>query len=194
MEGRHMRQFQSRQNKKMEKDSNLKIIYDSFKKVYGHPCWDVTTRYGLAMEFGKPQLEISLFVEKHKYHYKPKRITGPKRYVSVRGQWKLWIFMAHWKMSYKGKKIVTSSSSDYNLNRAASHLSGQKLVNIEVNPKTGATKFDFDLGCTIEARRWQKDSKDDLWYLYIRDKYCLTMKGDGSYTYEVLGNKMRGLS
>jgi hypothetical protein len=164
---------------------NMKIIYDFFKKLYGHPCWNVSTDYGLSLRFGKPRLRSLPIFSKYKFPYKPKIVIGQRRATYVTGQWKLWIYEAHWKLSHKGQKIVTSSSSNHNRSLAAFHLSGQKLVNVKVNEKTGAALFTFDLDCTVEVRRWKKGSKDVLWYLYKPDGYCLSIKGDGTYTYKL---------
>jgi hypothetical protein len=63
-------------------------------------------------------------------------------------------------------------------------LSGQKLTNVTVNPKTGASHFIFDLGCQLDCRRFDAITDAALWYLYFPRGKVLTICGDGYYTYE----------
>jgi hypothetical protein len=57
------------------------------------------------------------------------------------------------------------------------------LKEVEVNPRTGATRFDFDLGGRLEVRRMERNSEDDLWMLYEPNGYVLCVRGDGRYSH-----------
>ncbi len=63
-------------------------------------------------------------------------------------------------------------------------LDGQKLTSVEILPLTGATKFVFDLGCTLECRRFSKDSNKELWTLYKPSGYVLSVFGDGTFCHQ----------
>jgi hypothetical protein len=62
-------------------------------------------------------------------------------------------------------------------------LSGQKLIEIRVNSKTGFTEFSFDLGAVLRVRRFEVDDDADLWTLYKPNGYTVSVKGDGTFTH-----------
>ena len=161
----------------------MHIIYRSFEKLFGLPCWNVTTDYGLTFKFGNPYLRIHEMKKTYKVDYVPIPIFSKKRHIIVKGQWFLWIYMAHWKALYKGKRIITNSSSNHNIRRFSNQIEGQRLIQVRVNENTGATSFLFDLDCTVEIRRWGKNSKDELWHLSKPNGYCLSIYGDGKYSH-----------
>ena len=67
---------------------------------------------------------------------------------------------------------------------AAMQLNGQKLMEVQVNPETGATRFVFDLGSILEAYRLDPEDDDELWWLYEPSGYVLSVRGDGTYDHE----------
>ena len=91
--------------------------------------------------------------------------------------------MAKWKISFEGKRAVTNKSSYRKIEMALAKLSGQILTDVEIDPKTGDTRFEFDLGGALKVRRWWRKSKD-LWMLYQPNGYVLTIKGGGQYSYQ----------
>ena len=68
-------------------------------------------------------------------------------------------------------------------------LNGQILIRAQVNPQTGATRFEFDLGGLLEVRRFERDSEDDLWILYKPNGYVLAVKGGGQHSHQ-LGKRL----
>lgn len=65
---------------------------------------------------------------------------------------------------------------------ALAKLSGQIVTKVEIDPQTGETKFQFDLGGELKVHRWDRKSKDDLWMLYKPNGYVLTIRGDGQFS------------
>jgi len=63
-------------------------------------------------------------------------------------------------------------------------LQGQRLLDIRVNPESGATRFNFDLDTILEVRRKRQLSTDELWLLYGLDGYERSMRGDGTFKRE----------
>ena len=70
------------------------------------------------------------------------------------------------------------------IKKGISQLSGQKLVSVSVNAGTGLTRFVFDLGCELNCRRFERNSKDEIWMLYRPNGYVLSVHGDGSYRHK----------
>src|SRR4029077_3129308 len=86
-----------------------------------------------------------------------------------------------WSLSTSGDLLASSSSSDRRVQKAILHLQGERLVSVRIHPKTGATRFDFDLGCVLGCRRFEKVSDDPLWILYKPNGYTLSVHGNGTY-------------
>lgn len=141
-----------------------------FEPIYGQPCWCVNyERYlNLSLNFGPPRLNIH---EPHptKSRSKVVRRNAARRLVIVRGRWWLWIYVSYWRLSYNG--IVVSNRrwpASRRMPDALRDLEGQKLIRVRVNSKTGATRFDFDLGAKLEVWKLDDDEVYELWTLYVR--------------------------
>ena len=162
----------------------MSIIEKSFKPLYGNPCWGITydRRTNLAMNFGTPRLKV--IREPHATKSKLERVKqrAAQRMVAVRGQWKLWIFCGYWRIYRNGRLLGGYSSTFRTGTRAADSLEGEKLLRVDVDPKTGATRFEFDLGSVLEVRRLRNyESDEDIWILYKPNGYALSVHGDGTY-------------
>ena len=77
-------------------------------------------------------------------------------------------------------------SSSFRGGQVAAHgFEGERLLQVEVNEKTGTTKFQFDLGAVLEVRRLQRFKRnDDLWLLYKPDGCVLSVRGDGTVSHQ----------
>ena len=147
--------------------------------LLGKPCWNVQWHRmtNLSMNFGQPSLDIhepyastaesALIRERASY-----------RTVSVHGAWFLWIYMAHWTLQLRDGRVTTGSSSQRSRRALLVRLDGQQLMGIAIQPKTGRTRLDFDLGATLDIRRYGP-ANDELWLLYLPDGRVLTVRGDG---------------
>lgn len=60
-------------------------------------------------------------------------------------------------------------------------LQGQRFVRAVVDPRSGATQFEFDLDTILEVRRKDRRSTDELWLLYGLDGYERSVRGDGTF-------------
>jgi hypothetical protein len=161
-----------------------KIIAKSFEPLYGQPCWGLhyLRLLNLSMNFGKPSLDV-----REPYHTKSKdevlQRLAARRNVTVRGEWWLWIYCCHWRLTLDGVALATSSSSLRRIQRAMAQLEGQELVSVVVEPDTGATRFTFDLGGVLHCRRFGRESEEELWTLYKRNRYVLSVCGNGTFSH-----------
>jgi hypothetical protein len=82
-----------------------------------------------------------------------------------------------------GITLATGASSFRKIQVAMARLEGQKLINVNVDPRTGATRFEFDVGGALEVRRFEPNSEDELWLLYKPNGYVLSVSGNGRYSH-----------
>jgi hypothetical protein len=158
-----------------------RIISNTFQPLCGQPCWGLSydRQLNLSMNFGMPSLQIREPASSNS-RSKVIRRHFSRRRVTVRGQWWLWIYVCRWRLSADGKGLATASSSLRRIRQAIAQLEGQKLVSAHVDSKTGATLFTFDLGCTLDCRRLERDTDDELWMLYKPNGYVLSVHGNGT--------------
>jgi len=170
------------------------IISESFEPVYGQLCWGVTyyRMTNLSMNFGTPRLEVVREPQERKSRDPLIRRIGRRRHVSVTGRWSLWVYLSYWKICYKGHE-ATSGSSLRKIGGATGDIEGQRLVNVEVDRETGATRFSFDLGGTLAVRRRERDCDDELWILRKPSGYFLSVRANGNYDHVPGCGKRRGV-
>ena len=162
-----------------------KIIEKSFQPLYSQPCWGL--RYdrnlNLSMNFGKPSLHVREPIRSDSKSEAVRR-WARSRQVTVRGEWWLWFYCCYWVLSSENRPLATGASSFRRIERATGQLAGQALVSVEVTPETGATRFVFDLGCSLHCRRFERDSDAELWMLYKPSGYVLAVHGNGTYSHQ----------
>ena len=158
-------------------------IEDTFRPVYGLPCWNVHCGYGsfLTMEFGEPRLlidETMLNTPSLKG-----RLRRRRRLVKVTGQWHFWLEQCQWFVFQDGRR-QGSWHNDHTVCRAIAALGGQKLVSVTVNRLMGRSHFEFDLGARLFTRPYGRsnDAQMGQWHLYEPDGWVLTFQGDGRYS------------
>jgi len=164
---------------------NQSAIDRSFQPLYGHPCWGLhfERNLNLSMNFGKPSLRVR---EPYDTDSKSKAVRrmASRRMVTVHGQWWLWFYCCCWRLTCGDLRLATSSSALRRIKRATVQLDGQKLVSLAVTPETGATRFDFDLGCVLHCRRFERDSDAELWMLYKPSGYVLSVHANGTFSHQ----------
>ena len=160
----------------------MNIFKRTIRQLRGQVCWDVhhDRLLNLSMNFGDPWLKIREPYQT-KSRLKLLRQYAASRSVFARGRWWLWIYYSYWKISYKGKRIATGSSSIGQILQATGNLSGQKLMQLELNVHTGNTRFTFDLGSTLDVRRRNRNDDEILWILHKPKGYILSVQGNGTY-------------
>lgn len=165
-------------------------VSKAFKQVYGKPCWGVEydRNVNLSMSFGDPILKIREPIQSISPSNKIRELFA-RRHVTVKGKWWLWIFCAYWKLSFDGERAASGTSSFRQIQIGLAKLSGQILKQVEINPQTGATRFVFDLGGLLEVRRFERDSKEDLWMLYAPNGNVLTVRSDGQFSYQLANDQ-----
>lgn len=168
----------------LDKTYNSILVYDkTLKSLFGKICWDVywTNVGNLALQFGKPYVNVVREPRRTASKNENVRRNARRRIVAICGQWKIWIYNAHWRIIQSGKCIATGYASYRKKYLAMQGITGQQLINIEVNSHNGMTKFVFDLGAVLEVRRKTKESNAELWILYGEKGYERSMYGDGTF-------------
>ena len=152
-------------------------------RIYGQPCWGVhwDCNTGLRLNFGKPHLEVR--EPKAPLDDSSTPIYFRYRDVYVRGDWVLWC-SALWRLSLADIPAVTGSSSYRRIMMGESRLDGQKLEVAAINASTGATRLSFDLGATLEFRRFGRGDTEGIYSLHTPDGHYLEVFGDGTYHLE----------
>ena len=90
------------------------------------------------------------------------------------------MYLSYWRIR-AGAVVLASSSSSLAAKRGAMvYLAGQRLVDMRIEPSTGATAFTFDLGGALCVRRRKRVSTEALWYLHKPNGYVLSVNGDGA--------------
>jgi hypothetical protein len=173
---------------------SLTEIDRSVKGLFGNLCWNVhwMRATNLSMEFGQPRIWVihqpkrDIRIAKHSRGVSIKAIRRRlnRRQVAVKGQWSLWIYLAHWRILRSGMILASSSSSLQKISPALLDLQGQRLVRAAVSRDNGATRFEFDLDTVLEVRRRNRFTPDELWLLYGRDGYVRSMRGNGTFLRE----------
>jgi hypothetical protein len=162
--------------------SEVDQVLSVFEPLLGMPCWGLSwdCNTGLHLDFGRPQLLIG----------EAQPIAGPtlgatgqprQRHVEVEGQWRLWI-NGHWKLSLSSEEAPVRSSSSWSaIQPAIARLEGQELRSLTIRADTGATRFEFDLGGILEARRQDRGDDFAIWDLVTPDGRMLQVRGDGCW-------------
>lgn len=165
-------------------------VADAFAAVLGRPSWLVRKGHGsfVTFKFGEPELEI------REPHLGSVYIDGapPKalqRSTQVHGQWHLWVYSCDWSLSLGEARIAHSESDAITLARALHVLNGQARTAVSVDPSNGATRFVFDLGCTLTTTPATTGTYSgepvEQWFLYEPSGHVLTVRGDGMYQREL---------
>ena len=159
---------------------NQTVFNKSFQQLYGKPCWGLRydRQLNLSMNFGIPSLDIREPFMTDSTSEIVQQMAALRR-VTVRGEWFLWIYCCYWSLTSGEHQLATGSSSYRRIERAVSQFEGQKLVSVTMDPDTCATRFTFDLGCILRCRRFEPDSKQELWMLYKPSGYVLSVCGEG---------------
>jgi hypothetical protein len=162
--------------------ANHWIFAAEFEKLYGQPCWNVSPGWGsfLTLNFGQPCLEVREPTE-------PKDSCSPRvrkllqrRRVTVRGQWRLWIYCCDWRV-LENNKVVGDCSSGRRIKRAAGTLDGQRLIQTEIISRGCRTVFHFDLGGRLETKPYNRRSEQ--WMLFEPTGNVLTLRADKCLCY-----------
>ena len=168
------------------------VLDKVLSRVRGQYCWNVEYEPALewlTMELGAPRLHI---IEPHRTNAKSEyvREMSTCRRVVPGGEWWLALSSAYWSIWRDKRKLATGASALRKIRRACSNLSGQKLMEYSIDPKTGETVLGFDLGGALKVRRRESNPEKELWFLLEQSKgLALSVRTDGSYVYEPADKK-----
>jgi hypothetical protein len=96
----------------------------------------------ITFEFGEPKLNC------YEFNQQPKNIH--ERQIYVHGEWHLLIYCCDCKIFQNGYENAHCESSDKTIDKALSHLDGQKIVSLEIDSANKSCSFTFDLGGLLE--------------------------------------------
>jgi len=161
----------------------MNVIAKALRPLYGQMCWGAEYEAMLNLSFSIGDPSIMILGKPRRIRTKSVRVRRAfaRRCIHVRGRWWLWVRVAHWRYSSKEYWVTSGSSSLREIAEAVRDLSGQRLTKVQINPKTGATRFSFDLGSALDVRRISKDTDHKLWVLYKPNGYVLSVRGNGTY-------------
>ena len=153
----------------------------AFSPVVGEICWGASyePQLNLSLSFGEPHLRIR---EPRPDDESP---VLRRRRVRPSGKWWLWVYASRWKLAVSGEKPVTAAASKRRVDRALRTLEGEKLTRVTVDPKTAATRLEFDLGSVLSIHRYSSAEQDDLWILYGPADHTVALLADGSVRAEI---------
>ncbi|MDQ0564127.1 hypothetical protein QO004_005945 [Rhizobium mesoamericanum] len=143
-----------------------------FSPIIHQPAWQVHVGHGsfLTFEFGNPSLE------------RTEPIGSKRRRIRIRGDWHLWIYCCSWQITANGEILATNEDTNEKMSKAAHFLDGQILVDVSPSGEEGKSRFEFDLGGTLEtwpdatdpADQWMLYHGHDVWTLGADGKITLT--------------------
>jgi hypothetical protein len=159
------------------------IFERAFKKLYGRPCWGVENYVGsdIVFEFGEPHLEIREPTAVSPDASRRVRDLFARRWVTVRGQWHLWIWMCDWEIFHKGRRLGSDQAKS-NLQRIVYSLNGQELIRFSIRSRLNECVFEFDLSGVLVTHPYGLE--DDQWILYEPSRFVLTVRGDNRFSYQ----------
>lgn len=164
-------------------------IASAFAPIIGLPSWNVRQGHGsfVDLEFGKPVLIVEepknrlIFID----GAPPQAIVRPAR---VSGEWNLWMYCCEWSLTLGEIQLAHCESDRIRITRALAVLNGPALTDVFVDPETGTSDFNFDLGCKFQTRPAPPGSYEnepaEQWSLRNPSGAWLTVRGDGTYKIE----------
>ena len=152
------------------------------KDVLAKPCWRVRwdSQLNLDLSFGRPKVHIRKPYESTA-RTPPVRALAARRLATVRAEYWLWVYVAHWRITLRDGRTATQSSASRAKDAVCANLEGEKVNKVEINPVTGRTRFIFDLGSTLEVQRVSAKEAAEIWTLYKPGGLTLSVRGDGRY-------------
>jgi hypothetical protein len=154
------------------------LIREIFQPLYGKPCWQVHQGWGsfLTFDFGEPHLDIN----------DQSTSAHPRRYISIIGDWHLWIYCCGWRIYAKDHELAHCESDEDTIRKATHYLNGQALLKVDISHDLNCI-FEFDLGGWVEAfPNYDAYSIDtNLFFLFEPTKYVFALRADGYYQHHL---------
>ena len=164
----------------------MSVINDIYRPIYGKPCWQVEQGYGsfLTFEFGQPSLHITEPHEVSEQAAESVRRNAARRFVYVRGDWHLWIYICDWHIFLNNQELANHDSNRRTIKKALIEINGQALTKVSVKDSI-VSVFEFDLGGRLEVipNHEEYEKTVDLWLLYEPSGNVFTLRADGQYSH-----------
>lgn len=151
----------------------MKQLSATLSQLIGTPCWGVRHDQGafVTLEFGTPRLDIR---DGNPHAALP---SQRRRKISVRGEWRLWLYACNWTYEESGELIAHNDSSAAGIAHALDRLDSQKLTRIHTSATTGATSFLFEASSRLSAQPLEPE--EPLWHLYMPAGEVLSVRAGG---------------
>jgi hypothetical protein len=152
--------------------------------LFGTPCWQIKydSQLGLDLSFGTPYLEVRE-PRVVASELESVRTRFAQRQVFVKATCWLWVQIASWTVTLADGRTATPNTSAKRRGIAFANLEGEKVIGVAIEAETGRTTFSFDLGGSLEVRRFPAAEDDVLWTLYKPNGYCFSVRSDGYYAH-----------
>jgi hypothetical protein len=164
----------------------MSIIDTIFRPIYGKPCWQVEQGYSsfLTFDIGQPSLRITEPHEASDQAPESVRKNAARRFVYVRGEWHLWIYICDWRIFLNDQALANDGSNRRTIKKALVEINGQALTQVSVIDPL-ITVFEFDLGGKLEVIPNHKEYRKtvDLWLLYEPSGKVFCLRADGQYSH-----------
>ena len=149
----------------------------TLSRLVGLPCWDPTYHplTGLWLNFGEPRLSVR---EPKQSRARSPRVRDlfARRLVQAVGTWRLALTGARWRLEARpGTRAITHASLEGRIDSVIARFAGQVLTRVEVDPTTGITTADFDLGARLTASGSRYED-GELWTLYQPRERCFSLR------------------
>lgn len=159
---------------------------DVFKPLIGLYAWGTwwDNQAGTNIEFGNPSMKV----HKEKLHTRGPFIGKRTRWLQIKGECGLMLFLTSWTIM-EDDDIAATIDSPYDgsansIKAALNRLEGKKVENVEIGDDA-TTIFTFDLGGKLICKKFEDSEPDDkLWCLRIHNVYH-SLRADGTLINDV---------
>lgn len=149
----------------------------------GRPAWCVCRGHGSAvtMEFGAPHLAVREPVQRVSDDTKKAHRSLLRRRVTPYGDWHLWIWCCHWRITSDSDEIANSEMADAAIENALNEIDGQKLLSVDATPDNATSVLRFEHGVEFQTWPWAEIDGDlaDQWMLFMHSGEVFTHRQDG---------------
>ncbi|MEO0588448.1 MAG: hypothetical protein AAF078_12515, partial [Planctomycetota bacterium] len=99
----------------------------------------------------------------------------------IEGDWSFSTNLSHWWVSLTDEPIAHSEPPKVDMARACALLDGQAIQSVTVQPATGESRIEFDLGGLLVTRRYENPEDDtaEQWGLRCPDGQYFFYRSDG---------------
>lgn len=154
-----------------------------FAGAIGRPAWRVCRGHGSAvtMEFGAPHLAVREPIQAVSDGTKQVHRSLLRRRATPYGEWHLWIWGCHWRITSDGDEIANSETAETAIDNALKQIDGQKLLGVDATPDNATSVFRFEHGVEFHTWPWAEIDGDlaDQWMLSMHSGEVFTLRQDG---------------